>query len=51
MSESEFESLTILFYDDPLNSARDCIQMDVTIIVVTKNMCMSRRWTAELVAY
>jgi hypothetical protein len=25
--------------------------MDVTIVVVAKNMCMSRRWKAELVAY
>jgi hypothetical protein len=28
-----------------------CIQMVVTISVVTKNMHMSRRWKAEVVAY
>jgi hypothetical protein len=28
-----------------------CIQMAMTIAVVTKNVHMSRRWKAELVAY
>jgi hypothetical protein len=41
----------ILFYGNPLNSARGCSQMVVTTVVVTKNVCMSRCWKAELVAY
>jgi hypothetical protein len=39
------------FYGDPLNSARGCIQMAVTSDVVTENVCVSRRWKAESVAY
>jgi hypothetical protein len=50
-TKSKSKSFTILFYDDPLNSARGCIQMVVTAAVVTENMRMSRRWKAELVAY
>jgi hypothetical protein len=44
MSEikSEFESFTILFYGNPLNSARGCIQTIVTAIVVTENVHTSR---------
>jgi hypothetical protein len=29
----------------------DCFQMAVTITVVTKNVCMSRRWKYDQVAY
>jgi hypothetical protein len=46
----ESESFMILFYGNPLNFARDCIQMVVTVVVVTKNVHMSRRWKSELVA-
>jgi hypothetical protein len=28
-----------------------CIEMVVTIVVITENVCMSRRWKSELVAY
>jgi hypothetical protein len=48
---SESESFTILFYDNPLNFACRYIQKAVTAAMVTKNVCMSRRWKAELVAY
>jgi hypothetical protein len=50
-SEIKFESksFTILFYGNSLNSARDCIQIVVTV-VVTKDVYMSRRWKSELVA-
>jgi hypothetical protein len=41
----------VLFYGDPLNSARGCIQMAVTAVVVTKNVCMSMCWKAESVTY
>jgi hypothetical protein len=41
----------ILFYGDLLNSAHGCIQMAVTVAVVTKNIHMSRCWKFELVAY
>jgi hypothetical protein len=47
----EPESFTILFYDDPLNSACDCVKIVVTAAVVTENVCVSRRWKAESVAY
>jgi hypothetical protein len=50
-TNSESESFTILFYGNPLNSARGCIQMAITTAVVTKNVRMSRRWKTELVVY
>jgi hypothetical protein len=50
-TESEYESFTILFYGNPLNSACDCTQMAVTTVVVTKNVHRSRHWKAKLVAY
>jgi hypothetical protein len=43
LSESESELFMILFYDNLLNSTRDCIQMAVTTAVVTQNVHMSRR--------
>jgi hypothetical protein len=51
LSEDNFESFTVPFYGNPLNSACDCIQTSVTAAVVTKNVHMSRRWKAESVAY
>jgi hypothetical protein len=51
LSETESESFTILFYGDPRNAACDCIETAVTAVVVTKNVRVSRRWKAELVAY
>jgi hypothetical protein len=50
-SKSESESFMILFYGNPLNFTRVCIQTAVTAVVVTKNVHVSRRWKAELVAY
>jgi hypothetical protein len=47
----EPESFTILFYDDPLNSARGCVKTAVTAAVVTENVRVSRHWKAESVAY
>jgi hypothetical protein len=47
----ESESLTIPFYGDPLNSACGCVKIDVTAVVVTENVRVSRRWKAESVAY
>jgi hypothetical protein len=47
----EPKSIMVPFYDDPLNSARDCIQTAVTSAVVTKNVRVSRRWKTESVAY
>jgi hypothetical protein len=41
----------ILFYGNPLNSARGYIQMAVTAVVVTENVRMSRQWKTELVVY
>jgi hypothetical protein len=41
----------ILFYDNMLYSARGCIEMVVTVAMVTENMCLGRCWKAELVAY
>jgi hypothetical protein len=41
----------VLFYGNPLNSARGRIQTAVTAAVVSKNVRMSRRWKTELVAY
>jgi hypothetical protein len=41
----------ILFYGNPLNSARGCIQMAITAAVVTEKVRMSRRWKAELEIY
>jgi hypothetical protein len=43
LSETKSESFTLLFYGNPLNSARGFIQMAVTATVVTKNVDMSRR--------
>jgi hypothetical protein len=48
---TESESFTIPFYGDPLNSARGCVKTVVTAAVVTENVCVSRRWKAESVAY
>jgi hypothetical protein len=47
----ESESFTILFYGDPLNSARCYVKTVVTTVVVTENVRVSRRWKAESVAY
>jgi hypothetical protein len=47
----ESESLTISFYGDPLNSARDCVKIAITATVVTENVRVSRRWKDESVAY
>jgi hypothetical protein len=41
----------ISFYDNLLNSARDCIQTTVTAAMVIKNEHMSSRWKDELVGY
>jgi hypothetical protein len=41
----------ILFYGNPLNSARGCIKVAVTAAVLTENVRVSRRWKAESVAY
>jgi hypothetical protein len=49
-AKSKSKSFMISSYADPLNSACGCIQMVVNIVVVTKNVCMSRRWKAELEA-
>jgi hypothetical protein len=51
LSETESESITVLFYGNPLNSARGCIKTIVTAAVVTKNVHVSGHWKAELVAY
>jgi hypothetical protein len=51
LSETKSESFTILFYDNPLNSTHSCIQMAVTAVVVTENVCMNMRWKDELVGY
>jgi hypothetical protein len=45
------ESFTIPFYGDLLNSARGCVKTAVTAAVVTENVCVSRSWKAESVAY
>jgi hypothetical protein len=50
-TKSESELFTILFYGNPLNFARGCIQTAVTTVVVTENVRMNRRWKAELVVY
>jgi hypothetical protein len=50
-TKSESESFTILFYGNPLNSARGYIKMVVTADVVTENVCMSRCWKAKSVVY
>jgi hypothetical protein len=47
----EPESFMILFYGDPLNSARGCVKTAVTAAVVTENVRVSRRWKAESVTY
>jgi hypothetical protein len=51
LSETKSESFTILFYGNLLTPHMGYIQMAVTVAVVTQNMCMSRRWKYELVAY
>jgi hypothetical protein len=51
LSETESGSFTIPFYGNLLNSARGCIKTAVTAVVVTKNVCVSKCWTAESVAY
>jgi hypothetical protein len=50
-ANSESGSFTVLFYGNPLNSARGCIQTAVTAAVFTENVRMSRRWKAESVVY
>jgi hypothetical protein len=50
-TKSDYESFTIPFYVNPLNSTRGCIQMAITTAVVTKNVRMSRCWEVELVSY
>jgi hypothetical protein len=47
----ESESFTILFYSSSLTLHVGYIQMIVNVPIVTKNVCMSRHWKAELVAY
>jgi hypothetical protein len=47
----EFESFTIPFYGDPLNSTRGCVKTAVTASVVTENVRVSRRWKTESLAY
>jgi hypothetical protein len=51
LSETESESFTIPFYGNPLNSARGCIKIAVTAVVVTENVRVSRYWKSESVAY
>jgi hypothetical protein len=51
LSETESESFMILFYGNPLNSACGCIKTALTAYVVAENVCMSRHWKAESVAY
>jgi hypothetical protein len=50
-TKSKSELLTILFYDNPLNSACGYIQMALTAVVVTENVHMSRCLKDELVIY
>jgi hypothetical protein len=50
-SKSESESFTIPFYGNPPNSACGCIETAITTDVVTKNVHMSSRWKAKIVAY
>jgi hypothetical protein len=47
----EPKSFTIPFYGDLLNYAHGYIQTAVTVAAVTENVCMSRHWKAESVAY
>jgi hypothetical protein len=49
--KSQSKLFTIPFYGNPLTPHVGYIQMVVTIAVVTKNVLMSRRWKAVLVAY
>jgi hypothetical protein len=41
----------IPFYSDPLTPHVGCIQMIVTVATVIENVCISRCWKSELVAY
>jgi hypothetical protein len=41
----------ILFYGNLLTPRMGCIQTAVSVATVTENVCMGRRWKAELVAY
>jgi hypothetical protein len=50
-TKSKSELLTVLFYGNMWNFTRGCVQMVVTIDVVTENMCMNRRWKADQVSY
>jgi hypothetical protein len=50
-TKSESKSFTISFYGNPLNSARGLYWNGITAVVVAKNVCMSRRWKAELLSY
>jgi hypothetical protein len=47
----EPKSIMVPFYGDPLNSARGCVKIVVTAVVVTEKVCVSRRWKVESVAY
>jgi hypothetical protein len=47
----EPKSIMVPFYGDPLNSARACVKIAVTAVVVTEKVCVSRRWKVESVAY
>jgi hypothetical protein len=49
--KTEPKSVMVLFYGDPLNSARDCVKTAVTADVVIEKVRVSRRWKAESVAY
>jgi hypothetical protein len=41
----------IPFYRNPLNPHVGCIQVAITMAVVTENVHMSMCWEAQLVAY
>jgi hypothetical protein len=51
LSETESKLFTIPFYGNPLNSAHGCFKTAVTVVMVTKNVRVSRRWKPESVAY
>jgi hypothetical protein len=51
LSEFESELFMIPFYGDPLTPHMGCIQTTITSTVVTENVCMSRRWKDDSVAY
>jgi hypothetical protein len=49
-TKSKSKPLTVPFYGNPLKSVRGCIQIAVTIVVVTGNVCVSKHWKDEQVA-